>query len=35
MSEDDFRAAQRDRRRALDAITAGLLKRSLFSATAP
>lgn len=35
ISEADFRAAQRDRRRALDAITAGLLKRSLFSATAP
>jgi cyclopropane fatty-acyl-phospholipid synthase-like methyltransferase len=35
ISEDDFRAAQRDRRRALDAITVGLLKRSLFSATAP
>ena len=34
MSEDDFRDAQRDRRRALDAITAGLLKRSLFSAIA-
>ena len=35
MSHDDFKLAQQDRRRALDAITAGLVKRSLFSATAP
>jgi hypothetical protein len=34
-SEEDFELAQLDRRRALDAITAGLLKRSLFSATVP
>jgi cyclopropane fatty-acyl-phospholipid synthase-like methyltransferase len=35
IAEDDFRAAQRDRRRALEAIAAGLLKRSVFTATAP
>jgi sarcosine/dimethylglycine N-methyltransferase len=35
MSDDDFKLAQQDRHRALDAITAGLVKRSLFSATAP
>jgi cyclopropane fatty-acyl-phospholipid synthase-like methyltransferase len=35
MSQADFRTAQQDRRRSLDAITGGLLKRSLFSAAAP
>jgi cyclopropane fatty-acyl-phospholipid synthase-like methyltransferase len=35
MSDEDFKRAQLDRRLALDAITAGLLKRSLFSAAVP